>query len=128
MNQYKLVCRCDRQTVVFQNWCSNQALIVVVVIKYKTYCNCLTDFPRTTDRDSRCFYPCEIILCHTPIPAHGKDKKRSAARRLHAANTSIRVITMLHLSVFRIFWKLFPALQYKMMYFVVSKKKNPLFV
>ena len=26
---------------------------------------------RTPDRDFRCFYPCEIFLSHTPIPAQG---------------------------------------------------------
>ena len=30
---------------------------------------------RTPDRDFRCFYPCEIILSHTPVPALGKGKK-----------------------------------------------------
>ena len=33
-----------------------------------------TEDSRTPDRDFRCFYPCEIFLSHTPIPALGKDK------------------------------------------------------
>ena len=103
MNQYKLVCRCDRQTVTFQNWCSNQVLIVVVVIKYKTYCNCLTDFSRSTDRNFHCFAHVKLFyVTHTYQPM-GKIKNDQP----HAARTSIRVVTMSHLSVFRIFWKPF---------------------
>ena len=34
---------------------------------------------RTPDRDFRCFYPFELIVPHIPIPARGKDKKRTAA-------------------------------------------------
>ena len=38
---------------------------------------------RTPDRDFRFFHPCEIFLSHTPIPALGKDKKRTVARWPH---------------------------------------------
>ena len=31
---------------------------------------------RTSDRDFRCFYLCEIFLSHTPVPALGKDKNK----------------------------------------------------
>ena len=30
-------------------------------------------FTRTPDRDFRCFYPCERILSHLPIPTRLKD-------------------------------------------------------
>ena len=44
------------------------------------------------------FYPCEIILSYIPVPARGKDEKRTAARRPHAGRMSIRdVIVMLKL-------------------------------
>ena len=33
------------------------------------------NFSRTPDRNFRCFYPCEKILSHTPVPSIGKDKK-----------------------------------------------------
>ena len=53
-------------------------------------------YSRTPDRDFRCIYPCEITLSHIPAPALGKDKKTTAARRLHAGRTSIPdVIVML---------------------------------
>ena len=62
----------------------------------------------TPDRDFRCFYLCEIILFHIPIPALGKDKQLTAAHRMHAGHISIRdVITMSHFNVFGFFWKLF---------------------
>ena len=32
---------------------------------------------------------CEIILSHIPVPARGKDKRQTAARRLHAGCTVI---------------------------------------
>ena len=70
-------------------------------------------FSRTPDRDFRCFYPCEIFLPHTPVPALGKDKKKEQP---HAGRTSIRdvivmlnEVTMSHLSVFMIFWKSFSS-------------------
>ena len=37
--------------------------------------NHFSAFSRTPDRDFRCFYPCEIFLSRTPVPALGKDKK-----------------------------------------------------
>ena len=40
-------------------------------------------FSRTPDRDFRCFYPCEMFLTHTSVPALGKDKKGTAAHWLH---------------------------------------------
>ena len=40
-------------------------------------------YSRTPDRDFFCFYPCEIILSHTTVPALGKDKKWTAARWPH---------------------------------------------
>ena len=67
--------------------------------KIRNFVFCLERFiSRTPDRDFRCFYPCEIFLSHTPIPALGKDIKRTAARRPHAGRMSIRdVIIMLKL-------------------------------
>ena len=32
------------------------------------------------DWDFRCFYPCGINLSHIPVPARGKDKKRTVVR------------------------------------------------
>ena len=69
---------------------------------------------------------------HTPVPARGKDKKRTAAHLPHAGRTSIRdVIVMLklrhHVASQRIQDFLdvfFTFFQYKMRYLVVSKKKN----
>ena len=56
----------------------------------------IQSFSRTPDRDFRCFYPCEIFLSHTPIPALGKGKKRTAARHPHVGRMSILdVIVML---------------------------------
>ena len=49
-------------------------------------------FSRTPDRDFRCFYTCEIILSHIPVPASGKHKKEQP----HAGRTSILdIIVML---------------------------------
>ena len=42
-----------------------------------------TEYSHTPDWDSRRFYPCEIFLFHTPVPALGKDKNRTAAHCLH---------------------------------------------
>ena len=51
--------------------------------------NCFSCAP---DRDFLCFYPCEIFLPHTPVPALGKDGNE----QLYAGCTSIRdVIVML---------------------------------
>ena len=54
---------------------------------------------RKPDQDFRCFYACEIIPSHIPVPAQGKGNiKRTAARWPHAGPTSIRnVIVMLEL-------------------------------
>ena len=53
-------------------------------------------FSRTPDRDFRCFNPCGVFLSHTPVPALGKDKNRTGARRPHAGCTWISdVIVML---------------------------------
>ena len=53
-------------------------------------------FSCTTDWDFCCFYPCEIILPHIPIPGHGKDRNQTATRWRHAGCTSIcDVIEML---------------------------------
>ena len=54
---------------------------------------------RTPNRDTCCFYPCEIFLSHIPIQTREKDKKKRAAeRRLRASRTSFRdVILMLKL-------------------------------
>ena len=41
------------------------------------------------------FYPCWIILSHIPIPALGKDKKKTAARRLRAGGTLIRDVIVM---------------------------------
>ena len=50
---------------------------------------------RAPDRNVRYFYPCEVILHHTPIPALEKDKKRIAACRPHAGRTSIRDVIVM---------------------------------
>ena len=42
------------------------------------------EISRIPDRDFRRFYPCEIILSHIRVPARGKDKKQTAARRPQA--------------------------------------------
>ena len=34
--------------------------------------------------DFRCFYPCELILSHIPVPARGKDKKQRTASSMAA--------------------------------------------
>ena len=39
---------------------------------------------RTPDRDSHCFFRCEIYLPHIPAQARGKDKKQTTAGRPHA--------------------------------------------
>ena len=36
---------------------------------------------------------CEKSLSHIPVPALGKDKERTATRRLHDSRTSIRDVT-----------------------------------
>ena len=42
------------------------------------------------------FYLSHILLSYIPVPALGKDKKRTAARRPHAGRTSFRgVIAMI---------------------------------
>ena len=33
-------------------------------------------YSSTPDQDFSCSYPCEIILSHIPVPAHGKDKNK----------------------------------------------------
>ena len=70
---------------------------------------------RTPGQEFRCVYSCEKILSHIPIPAHGKDKKRSSARWQHAnprRHCNGKMNPMSHLSVFRIFWKSFPCFYY----------------
>ena len=65
------------------------------VLKFTNFMNRILYF-RTPDQDFPCFYPCEIILSHTPVPALGKDKKWIAACHPHAGRTSIcDVIVML---------------------------------
>ena len=74
-----------------------------------------------------------VILSHIPVPARGKDRNRTAARRLHAGRTSIRdVIVMLklrhHVASQRIQDFLvifFVFVQHKMRYLVMSKKNDP---
>ena len=46
---------------------------------------------RTPDQHFRCFYSCEIILSHIPIPALRKDKNGKP----HAGGTSIRDVSVL---------------------------------
>ena len=41
------------------------------------------EFSRKPDGDIFCFYPCEIILSHIPIPVPGIDKKRTDACGAH---------------------------------------------
>ena len=68
---------------------------------------------RTPDQDFRCFYPCEIILCHIPVPARGKDKKTDSCTS--TARRSVTYVCMyvlkLRLSVFMVFWKPFSCFQ-----------------
>ena len=47
------------------------------------------------DRDFRCFYPCGINLSHIPVPARGKDKKRTVVRQSHGSCTSFHDATVL---------------------------------
>ena len=89
-------------------------------------------FSCTSDRNFRCFYTCEIILSHIPVPAHGKDKW-TAARWPHVdswRHCNVKITSPCHVSVYFGFsWESFSCFfQYKMRYLVVSKKKNPLFV
>ena len=89
------------------------------------------------------FYPTLTLMMdsynisHIPLPAHWKDKKRTAARQSHAGRTSIRdAIVILKLrhhvapqriqDILGVFFMFF--FQYKMRYFVMSKIENPLFV
>ena len=59
---------------------------------YNPYVLVKSVFSCTPDRNFRCFNPCEIILSHIPVPAHGKDKNEEP----HAGRTSIHdVIVML---------------------------------
>ena len=37
---------------------------------------------RTPDWDFHCYYPCEIILSHIPVPASRKHQTVAVARRL----------------------------------------------
>ena len=46
-------------------------------------------YSRTPDRDFRCFYPCEIFLSHTPLPALGKDKTNSRTLASRRSVTSL---------------------------------------
>ena len=50
---------------------------------------CEIEISCTTDQDFHCFNQCGIFLSHTPVPALGKDKNRTAARRPHAGCTTI---------------------------------------
>ena len=76
------------------------------------------EFSRTPDRNTNCFYPCEIILSHIPVPARGKDKNEQP----HVNRTSIRdVITSLCRTLAL---SEFSVVQYKKSYSVVSKKKS----
>ena len=77
-------------------------------------------------------------LSHIPVPANGKDKKRTAACRLHAGHTSIRVVIVMlkwrHLVKSQCIQDFLEAFfmfffQHKMRNLVGSKKKkNPIFV
>ena len=79
-----------------------------------------------------------FYLSHLPVPAHGKDKKRTAPCRPHPGQTLIHgVIVMLKKchyvpsqqiqNFLEDFFMVF-FFKYKMRYLVASKKKNPLFV
>ena len=54
---------------------------------------CHIKYSRTPDLDFSCFYPCDI-LSHIPVPAPGKDEKRTAARRPQATRTSTIVVIL----------------------------------
>ena len=60
--------------------CKEHIFKINPILTISNWLACEIDFSRTPDLDFRCFYPCEIFLSHTPIPALGKDKKRTAAR------------------------------------------------
>ena len=88
------------------------------------------NFSHTPDRDFRRFYPCEISLAHIPVPAHGKEKKKTATHQRHVRSTSIcDIIVMLKLCHYvathriqdslEVFFRLF---QNEIRYLVVNKK------
>ena len=74
-----------------------------------------------------------FYLSHTPIPALGKDKKRIASRSSHIdpwCNCNVKMTSPCRISSYSgfsgsIFLQVFPI---SMMYLVVSRKKNPLFM
>ena len=68
---------------------------------------------RTPDQDFSCFYRCEITLSHTPIPARGRDKKRTVRwphayprRHCNVKMTSPRQISA-YLGIFGSFFSCF---------------------
>ena len=82
-----------------------------------------TDFSPTPNRDFHCFYPCEIFLSHTTVPA------LAGCMLIHD------VIEMLkwhpHVSsqgIQDFLEDFFVVFKYKMWYLLLGKKKNPLFV
>ena len=86
-------------------------------------------FTHTPDWHFLCFDQCEIILSHIPKPACGKDEKRIAAGQPQAGRTSICDVIVSHSQRIQDFLEAFFMFsKYKMLYLVVSKKENPLFV
>ena len=87
----------------------------------------------TSDRDFRCFYPCEIFLSHIPAIARGKDKVLTVARWPHVDRDVIIIVKItspcsitayagFSVSLFHVFF------QYKIRCLVVSKQRDPLLV
>ena len=81
---------CILKLLVLENW--SHSVVHEKSLNSTLLCLYEPCISRTTDRDSRCFYPCEIILSHISVSAHGKDKNEQS----HIGCTSIHdVIVML---------------------------------
>ena len=106
-------------------------LLTKVLGKYISI-QCHTFISCTPDQDFHCIYPCEIILSHIPIPAHGKIKKEQPHVRHMSIRDVIIVLKWHHLVASQriqdFLEAFFMFFQYKMRYLVVSQKKSPLFV
>ena len=112
--------------------CLLRCSCLIFILPMGWYWVCEIGFSRTPDRDFLCFYPCEIILSHIPVPAHGKDKKRTITRRPALIGDIIVMLKCCHhvtlQQIHDFLEALFMFFQYKMWYLMVRKKKNSLFM